>query len=167
MRSSSEEKLLCLTEQIDIFVLLYQSIQNCLSLRKPSLTIVFKPSINLKINKLIYLHMHLHLFISKKNYFRQIWFRALMFILKKYEKMLCTKATISLHEANVGYYTESTSILHASLRSPRSIWWQVNQAHLNLVLGYINKENSRRTNFKSAQWHSDRFQIASYTRFAF
>lgn len=72
MRSSSEEKLLCLTEQIDIFVLLYQSIQNCLSLRKSSLTIVFKPSINLKINKLIYLHMHLHLFISKKKYFRQI-----------------------------------------------------------------------------------------------
>lgn len=72
MRTSSEEKLLCLTEQIDIFVLLYQSIQNCRSLRKPSLTIVFKPSINLKINKLIYLHMHLHLFISKKNYFRPI-----------------------------------------------------------------------------------------------
>lgn len=91
MRSSSEEKLLCLTEQIDIFVLLYQSIQNCLSLRKPSLTIVFKPSINLKINKLIYLHMHLHLFISKKKYFRQIWFRALMFILQNTKKCCVQK----------------------------------------------------------------------------
>lgn len=92
MRSSSEEKLLCLTEQIDIFVLLYQSIQNCLSLRKPSLTIVFKPSINLKINKLIYLHMHLHLFISKKKLFSPNLISGIDVYLKKIRKNVVYKS---------------------------------------------------------------------------